>query len=157
MGFGIDINEGQFDALCDGLTAAVEDAARPAAQAAAQVLYDEVQRNVRRIRRRTGNLAASIYQAYSRDNSGPARATYHISWNARKAPHGHLVEFGHFQRYEVSFDRESGRFITHLDRPLARPKKVAARPFIRPAQAAMPRAIEAAKAVLFKRLDGDTT
>lgn len=155
MGFGLDINERDFDGLCDDLTHTVEDAARPAAQAAAQVLYDEVLRNVRRIRRRTGNLASSIYQAYSRDNSAQGRATYHISWNARKAPHGHLVEFGHFQRYEVSYDRDSGRFITHLDRPLPQPKRVAARPFVRPAQAAMPRAIEAARAVLFKRLDGE--
>lgn len=110
------------------------DAARPAAQAGAQVLYDEVRRNVARIGRKTGNLAASIYQAYSEDNSTPGgRATYHVSWNARKAPHGHLVEFGHLQRYQVSYDPKTRRFLTDKTKPLPTPRQVAARPFIRPA------------------------
>ena len=113
------------------------EAARPAAQAGAQVLYDEVRRNVAGIKRHTGNLAASIYQAYSADNSmAGGRATYHVSWNARKAPHGHLVEFGHMVRYEVSYDPQTRRFTTHKDRPLPAPRQVAARPFIRPAVAA---------------------
>src|SRR5205085_5719958 len=41
-----------------------------------------------------GALKASIYQVFSKDNSGSGHATYHVSWNAKKAPHGHLVEFG---------------------------------------------------------------
>lgn len=77
---------------------------RPAAQAGAQVLYDEVLLRVpvatKTITRKSGKvippgaLKASIYQAFSEDNSGKTRATYHVSWNYRKAPHGHLVEFG---------------------------------------------------------------
>lgn len=132
-------------AQIDAVAAESEAAARPAAQAAAQVLYDEVRRNVGRLKRRTGNLAGSIYQAFSKDNSGHGRATYHVSWNARKAPHGHLVEFGHLQRYEVTFDPVSRRFTTHKDRPLASPRQVAARPFIRPAMARFPAAMEAAR------------
>ena len=113
------------------------EAARPAAQAGAQVLYDEVRRNVARIKRKTGNLASSIYQAYSKDNSTPGgRATYHVSWNAKKAPHGHLVEFGHLQRYEVIYDAKTRRLFTDKSKPLATPRQVAARPFIRPALAA---------------------
>jgi HK97 gp10 family phage protein len=77
---------------------------RPAAQAAAQVLYDEVMLRVPVAKRaktlksgrviKPGALRAAIYQAYSEDHSTAARATYHVSWNAKKAPHGHLVENG---------------------------------------------------------------
>lgn len=127
----------------DALDHDFQEAARPAAQAGAQVLYDAVVQNVQGIKVHTGNLRRSIYQAYSKDNSGDGRAQYHISWNAKKAPHGHLVEWGHLQRYEVSFDPVTRRFITHKDRPLPVPKQVAARPFVRPAVAKMPQAQEA--------------
>lgn len=137
----------------DELQAEALAAVRPAAQAGAQVLYDEVKRNVARLKRKTGNLDRSIYQAFSPDNSVDGKVTYHVSWNRRKAPHGHLVEFGHLQRYEISFDPNTKRFTTHKDRPLAAPKQVAARPFVRPAMAKFPQALEAAKAELFKRLD----
>lgn len=147
----------KFDAaavnrMLDGITAEAETAARPAAQAMAQVLYDQVRVNVGKLRRKTGNLAASIYQAYSANNSRPGVATYHVSWNAKKAPHGHLVEFGHLQRYEISFDRDSGRFITHKDRPLATPKHVAARPFLRPAMGHAQRALDAGRDRYFAEL-----
>lgn len=89
-----------LDAMLQGLGDEAEEAARPAAQAAAQVLYNRVKQNVGALGRVTGNLDRSIYQVYSQDNSGPGRATYHVSWNHRKAPHGHLVEFGHIQRYK---------------------------------------------------------
>lgn len=131
-----------------------EAAVRPAAQAGADVIYAEVKRNVSKLRRKTGNLERSIYQAFSADNSSPAKATYHISWNTRKAPHGHLVEYGHLQRYGISYDPDTRRFITHKGRPLSTPKLVAAKPFIRPAVARFPQAMEAAKAELFRRLEG---
>ena len=41
-----------------------------------------------------GLLKGSIYQVYSKSNSGADHATYHISWNHHIAPHGHLVENG---------------------------------------------------------------
>lgn len=41
-----------------------------------------------------GNLRDSIYQAFSQDNSYKDVSTYHISWNADKAPYGAMVEFG---------------------------------------------------------------
>lgn len=137
----------------DELQAEAQAAVRPAAQAGAQVLYDEVKRNVARLKRKTGNLDRAIYQAFSPDNSAEGRVTYHVSWNRRKAPHGHLVEFGHLQRYEVSFDPNTKRFTTHKDRPLPAPKQIAAKPFVRPAMAKFPQALEAAKEELFKRLD----
>lgn len=150
--FEVTIDLRAFDAQIDNFAQRADAAARPAAQAMAQVLYDEVRRNVSRIKRHTGKLASSIYQAYSQDNSGVGRATYHVSWNARKAPHGHLVEFGHLQRYEVTYDPATKRFTTHRDRPLAQPKHVAAKPFVRPAIAKMDAARAAGRAEFLRRL-----
>lgn len=155
---------------------AVEYAARPAAQAAAQVLYDEVLKNVARIKRKTGNLSKSIYQAYSPSNSGVGHATYHVSWRTSKgsafgrAPHGHLVEFGHLQRYKTYVGNDGqvrtmvrpgmdgtnrpGRKASQAAKdayyvPLeGGPRQVAARPFLRPAWAKAKDALDAAEAVL---------
>lgn len=136
-GFDLRLDVAGFAAAIQADAQAFGEAARPAAQAGAQVIYEEVRRNVVRIKRKTGNLAASIYQAYSTDNSRPGGAqTYHVSWNAKKAPHGHLVEFGHLQRYEVIYEPETRRLWTDKSKPLAAPRQVAARPFIRPALAA---------------------
>lgn len=85
------------------LQQASQDVLRPVAQAGAQVLYDEVKARApvakKPIKRKgktimPGALKRSIYQAFSKDNSGRDRVEFHVSWNARKAPHGHLVEFG---------------------------------------------------------------
>lgn len=141
---------GLRDLMAD-FTRECEEAARPAAQAGAQVIYEEVKKNVGQIKKKTGNLASSIYQAYSKDNSAEGRATYHVSWNAKKAPHGHLVEFGHIQRYRVGFNKKTGRFFTVKSQPVA-PKLVAARPFIRPAAAKFPEAELAMEARFFSEL-----
>lgn len=117
-GFRIDVDLSGLG--MDELVKGAEDAVRPAAQAGAQVFYDQVKRNVRQLGRRTGNLDKSIYQVYSRDNSGPGRAQYHVSWNNTKAPHGHLVEFGHVQRYVVYVDKR-GQWQTAV-RPAMRGK-----------------------------------
>jgi len=150
--FRVSVDLADMGLLFDGIAGDAEAAARPAAQAVAQVLYDEVKSNVSRIKRKTGNLASSIYQAYSADHSKPGHATYHVSWNARKAPHGHLVEFGHLQRYEVSYNRETKRFITHRDRPLPVPKQIAAKPFIRPALGKVEIAMAAGRAEFLRRM-----
>lgn len=97
----------------DADATAVERAARPAAQAAAHVLYLEARKNAMALGRKTGNLLGAIYQAYSARNSGTGRATYHVSWNPRKAPHGHLVEHGHIQRY-VSYVGSDGNLYTAI-------------------------------------------
>jgi hypothetical protein len=115
----------------DALAAKHMAAVRPAAQAGAQVLYDQVKLNVAGIGKVTGNLGRSIYQAFSDDNSTGARATYHVSWNASKAPHGHLVEYGHIQTRKVYVGSDGNWYTstTQLDAP----KLVGARPFLRPA------------------------
>lgn len=41
-----------------------------------------------------GNLRNSIYQVFSKDNSYKDVSTYHVSWNADKAPYGYMVELG---------------------------------------------------------------
>jgi hypothetical protein len=160
-------------AMLDDMGDRAEAAARPAAQAASQVLYDEVKRNVAAIPHKTGKLARSIYQVYSQANSGEGRATYHISWNHRKAPHGHLVEFGHVQRY-VSYigsdgnwytakrpgaagTRKPGRGASQAAKdayyvPLATPKQVRAEAFVRRAQVKFPQAEAAAADALFREI-----
>lgn len=112
----------------DSLDVDARELMRPAAQAGAQVFYDEVLLRVpvatKTVTRKSGKVIApgalkrSIYQAYSADNSTDRSATYHISWNARKAPHGHLIENGHWMR------------VVGKDGPM-QPKWVAAIPFIR--------------------------
>ena len=159
--------------LIDQLGTDVEAASRPAAQAAAQVFYDGVVANVNALGTVTGNLRRAIYQAFSPENSGPGRASYNVSWNERKAPHGHLVEYGHVQRYVVYLNKK-GEWKTKIRPemlgkkkpsrrasqavkaayyvPLASPKQVAAKPFVRPAFALADRASAAAESMLLKKL-----
>jgi hypothetical protein len=93
------------------------EAARPAAQAGSQVLYDAVKANVSRLRKITGNLDRSIYQKHIDEEARPGVASYRISWNRKKAPHGWLVEFGYLQRYEIARDARGRMF------PMVRPEK----------------------------------
>lgn len=160
-------------AMLDELGDAAEAVARPAAQAAAQVFYDEIKRNVAAIPEKTGNLDRSIYQVFSQSNSGTGRATYHVSWNTRKAPHGHLVENGHVQRY-VTYIGSDGNLYTAKRRQsygkpkprgrasqaekdayyltLPTPKTVPARAFVRRAQSKEGDAIEAARQVILRAM-----
>lgn len=67
-----------------------------------------------------GALRDAIYQAYRDQLSSANRVIYSVSWNSTKAPHGHLVEFGHWL---VSGKGGNRRVI----------KWVPAYPFLRPA------------------------
>jgi len=83
-------------------------ATRPAAQAGAQIIYDRARMLVPVSTQAhkfygtnkvygpysPGNLRDAIYQVFSKDNSYRDVSTYHISWNADKAPYGAMVEFG---------------------------------------------------------------
>src|SRR6476661_522697 len=99
MSVTISVDTGSLNSLLDELQDGVQEAVRPAAQAAAQVLYNEVKANVAKIGRKTGNLDRAIYQVFSERKSRPGVAAYDVSWNAKRAPHGGLVEYGHIQRY----------------------------------------------------------
>lgn len=171
-----DIDMSAVRSMLDQLGSDIGTATRPAAQAAAQVFYDAVRSNVDRIGVVSGNLRRAVYQAFSPENSGPMNSEYHVSWNARKAPHGHLIEFGHVARYQAYVGKD-GKWHTAI-RPEMRGKKkpgrkaslaerdayyvlrkkgplqVAAQPFLRPALAKRNEAIAAAKKTLLDRLGG---
>nr|WP_193569955.1 HK97 gp10 family phage protein [Luteibacter jiangsuensis] len=49
----------------------------------------------------TGLLKGAIYLAFKDDRSNNDHVTYSITWNAKKAPHGHLVEFGHWRYNKI--------------------------------------------------------
>ena len=83
-------------------------ATRPAAQAGAQLIYDRAKLLVPVSKAahkfygshavygpyNPGTLRNSIYQVFSKDRSFSDVSTYHVSWNADKAPYGAMVEFG---------------------------------------------------------------
>ena len=170
------VDLGAFNDMISELEEDIQAAVRPAAQAGAQVFYDAVVRNVNALGKKSGNLAGAIYQAYSEENSGPGKATYHISWNASKAPHGGLVEYGHIQRYAVNLAKD-GKWYT-LVKPSMRgkpkpkrnasqaekdayyilraggPRQIAAQPFIRPAFYRQGEAIAAVEKKFFEVLRG---
>lgn len=102
-----------LDAYLDQLGDAAEEAALPAVAAVAKVYYDAARSFVPRSMKAhyfygksykttkkrygpyaPGTLQAAIYRVYSKDNSAPGRAVYHVSYNTDKAPYAHMVEFG---------------------------------------------------------------
>lgn len=129
-GMQISVNLDDLHAGVDALDANLQANVRPAAQAGSEILYQAVKTNVAALGRKTGNLASSIYQAHSEQHSGNGVETYHVSWNARKAPHGHLVEFGHLQKYKVYLGKD-GKWYTNRKAPLPAPKQVGAQAFVR--------------------------
>lgn len=73
-----------------------------------------------------GLLKSAIYLAYKERLSAQDHVTYGISWNSKVAPHGHLLEFGHWRINKII----NGVPTTI---PLPFPKWVPAHPFLRPA------------------------
>lgn len=74
---------------------------------------------------RRGQLKESIYLAFDGRRSilNAGHYVYGVSWNAKKAPHGHLIEFGHFMSYEAHRDERDGRWFT----PITGTKRVGGR------------------------------
>lgn len=172
--FMVGLDTSGLDAFLDQLGSDAQEAIRPAAQAGAQVLYDQVKANVAALGRKTGNLAGSIYQAFSPEKSGKGSAEYHISWNHKKAPHGHLVEYGYLQRYRyyqgadgkvrpmvrpgMDGTKRPGRRASQAQKDayyvtLPTPKQVPAKAFVRSAESAMDAAYKAAEAELLRRIN----
>lgn len=172
--FGIAVDLDGLDSLLADLGAEVDAAVRPVAQAAAQVLYERVKINVRALGRSTGNLERSIYQAFSPEKSVEGqRAEYHVSWNHRTAPHGHLVEWGYLQRYRyyrgndgrvrpmvrpgMDGKKPPGRRASQAQKDayyvtLPTPIHVPGKAFIRSAESSLAEAQKAAEAELWRRL-----
>ena len=108
MGMRINMNVAQFKEQLQATTDELQKATRPAAQAGAQIIYDAARLNAPVSKKphkfygthkvygpySPGNLRDSIYQVFSKTNSYKDVSTYHISWNADKAPYGAMVEFG---------------------------------------------------------------
>lgn len=83
-----------------------------------------------------GLLRDSIRHAFNKRDSNSNRFVYSVSWNHRRAPHGHLIEFGHWMPYMYGTDG-LGNFWTYKDRPMpGGPKWIAAQPFLGPAYGA---------------------
>lgn len=99
----------------------LRDAAKSNARMAANIEGDDVR----------GVLANAIYLAYDDEVKSENLFNYVISWNAKKAPHGHLVEFGHWITHAI-FKGSNGEWYTDKNQPLDKPRWVAARPFLRP-------------------------
>lgn len=78
-----------------------------------------------------GLLRSSIYLAFRDGVSTEQKVVYSVSWNSKKAPHGHLLEFGHWMTH-VSYKGPDGEW-HGTNKLLAAPRWVAARPFLRPA------------------------
>lgn len=81
---------------------------------------------------RPGLLRSAIYLAYKTERSLGDQQVYAVSWNSDKAPHGHLVEFGHWQT-NVTYKGDDGEWYSDPGRKLEVPKWVPAHPFLRPA------------------------
>ena len=150
--FSTSIDLSAFERDMEALAERAEKAARPAAQAGAQVIYERVKANVAALGRKTGNLDSAIYQAFSANNSGEGKATYHVSWNATKAPHGHLVEWGYIKRWQSIMI--NGKWVTLKNRPLATPVQVPGKAFMRRAKDALPMAEESMRAKFLEVLHG---
>lgn len=134
MDFTMQLN-GDLSAALDRLkTGMKEHVARSAAHAGALVLYEEAKRlapvydGPERKGIKPGQLRNAIYHVFSGDKSGDTRKIYEISWNAKKAPHGHLIERGHWRVNKLI--RVNGRWVATKER-LPAPVWVPAVGFIR--------------------------
>lgn len=130
--------------------------ARSMAVAGGSVLRDEAKRQAPV---EEGILRDSIYLAFKDGKSNDAQVVYSVTWNSKKAPHGHLLEFGHWQPYKV-VKLPNGDWFTTTEK-LAAPKFTAAKPFLRPAfdiakQRAATAMIERGKQRLPELLAGNT-
>ena len=119
----------------DRLSGVAESLARSMAVAAGQAVRDEAKA---RAPVDTGKLKGALYLAYSDRRSHGSKVVYSVTWNSEKnsnkAPHGHLLEFGHWQTHALYKGRDGEWYV---GAPLAQPKWVPARPFLRPAYEAV--------------------
>lgn len=86
-----------------------------------------------------GLLRDAVYVAYDQRRAQLSQETfrYTVSWNSKRAPHGHLQEFGHWMPYLYA-KTDDGLFYTPMP-PIPNPSPgadgfwVAAQPFLGPA------------------------
>ncbi|KWW37898.1 phage tail tape measure protein [Cupriavidus metallidurans] len=99
---------GDLQAALDRLEAGMKERVlRPAAHAGALVFYEEARRlapvydGPEKKGVKPGQLRNAIYRVFSESKSGETQKIYEVSWNAKKAPHGHLIERGHWRVNKV--------------------------------------------------------
>jgi len=132
----------------DSLAEMTTSVARSMGVAAGQAVRDEAKA---RAPVEDGTLRDSIYLAYRNGESTESLVVYQVSWNSKKAPHGHLLEFGHWRR-NVLVRGEDGRWRATQEL-LPAPVWTAAHPFLRPAyEATLSRLTDIAAARGRKRL-----
>jgi hypothetical protein len=142
MSFGVKVDTSALGNLFKGLDPKTsESIARTMLVAGGSVVRDEAATRVNE--GPTGKLKNALYLAYRNSMSGNGEFRYSVSWNSRKAPHGHLVEFGHWQPFVVT--KRDGKYITTKKRRPDGPKWVHPKPFLRPA-------LEATRGGLFKTM-----
>jgi hypothetical protein len=100
------------------------------------LLRDAAAGNARMAANKEGNetrglLASAMRLVRTPENEKPTLLAYKVSWNSKIAPHGHLIEFGHWMTHKV-YKAANGEWYTLKDQPLPAPKWVEARPFMRP-------------------------
>jgi hypothetical protein len=109
--FAITTDLTAFTDLMQEVVDAAEDAVQPSAEAGAKLIYQATLQATPHGKKghwftggkgggkgrywfNAGNLRASIYHVLSADNTGKGFATYHISWNYKKAPYAYMVHNG---------------------------------------------------------------
>mgnify|MGYP000466218330 CR=1 FL=1 len=117
-----------------------EKALRSATYAGAKILYEELSRRVQTVtpnlyEAKTGQLERAIYHWHDDKKSGANKQVYAIGVNKVKAPHWHLIEYGHWQIYTV-YQGSDGKYYTMKvnGQPVMsrNPTRVQAYPYIRP-------------------------
>lgn len=136
-------------AALDQLQQRVADGLRPAAHQGALVLYNEV---LQRVPTDSGLLRSAIYRWHDDKQSTADRQIYQIGVNKRKAPHWHLIEYGHWRANR--FRLIDGKWLPTRER-LDTPVWVPANPYIRPAfDARLEGAFDAARRRMAEKLEG---
>lgn len=120
----IKLDSSQLNAVVKTTSEKMRAAAVEAVAAGAAVVYEKARSNALAIKSdkehyfygrnkrkygpfQPGNLAAAIYRVYSESESTPTKAVYQISWNAKKAPYGSMVERGTYGKTGSPFMSEA--------------------------------------------------
>lgn len=129
---GTRIDMSEILAGLDKLIEAKEPVARSMGNAMGQAVRDEAKVRAPTLQpgnegydtQRPGLLRDAIYNAYDerRNILNPATFRYTVSWNAKKAPHGHLMEFGFDMPYQAAVSN-SGFWYTPIPGRTARGKQ----------------------------------
>lgn len=143
--FKASFDASEWDKVFNHLTGPMKESlARTIGSAAGAVFRDEAKAGVpksvgpynpnSRGSSEAGTLRDAIYLGYDKRHPKPNEFTYNVSWNSRLAWWGKLVEFGHWQIYQVYFDKNKGYWRTGKTPRLGGPKWIPGAAFLRGAQ-----------------------